>query len=339
MNRAPENTYTVYYNPYMFGAGVYSTLRTSKVINCVIANNEARVLNWNTPNPASTVVIRGGGMANENGGQIINNTIVNNRAVVLDPLGNVLNTASSAGQGAGLYVQNGNLATNYDSYIVNNVFWGNTAPGTSSAYQSVRLTVNTTNVTPQPLVEYSNNITPQAISISATTAPFYVETNKYADIASTNEGTGNVPLFKSPATFAGAVWGISPASADSLNIIKTSNWSVQVNSYLLNKGTTLFNAPITDLCGNARHVSTPTVGAYEGLYFSTKTPAFKKKDQAYRSENTIFNLEAGDKVTIYDVGGRVMESFVAIYNTQKFSSKGFVIIAVKSENGATYSFK
>lgn len=339
MNRAPENTYTVYYNPYLFGAGIYSTLRTSKVVNCVIANNEARVLNWNTANPASTVVIRGGGMANENGGQIINNTIVNNRAVVLDQSGNVLTTATSAGQGAGLYVQNGSSSTTYDNYVVNNVFWGNAAPGTSSAYQNVRLTVNTTNATPQPLVQYSNNITPQAISISATTAPFYAEASKYIDLASTNDGAGNTPLFKSPATFTGAVWGATPASTDSLNSIKTSNWSIQPNSYLLNKGTTLHAAPTTDISGLSRNASTPSVGAYEGLNFSTSNPALKKKDKAYRIKNQLFNLEIGDKVTVFDTSGRRLESFVATKNTENFHSKGFVIIAINPESGIKYSLK
>ena len=340
MNRAPENSYTVYLNPYMFGAGVYSTLRTSKVINCVIANNEARVLNWNTVNPASTVVIRGGGMANENGGQIINNTVVNNRASVLDQAGNVVATASSAGQGAGLFVQNGSTATTYDNYVVNNVFWGNAAPGTSAAYQNVRLTVNITNVTPQPLLQYANNITPQAISTSATTAPYYAEANKYIDLAVLNNAASNAPLFKTPSTFAGAVWGTTAqTSLDSLNSIASANWSVQPTSYMLTKGTTLYASPTIDMLGNTRNATHPTVGAYEGLNFSTNNPTIKKKDKVYRIKNQLYNLEIGDKVTVFDTSGRKLESFVAQGNTATIHTKGFVFIAINPTSGTQYSLK
>jgi hypothetical protein len=342
MNRAPENTYTVYYNPYMFGAGVYSTLRTSKVINCVIANNEARVFNWNTANAASTVVIRGGGMANENGGQIINNTIVNNRAVVIDLAGNVLATASSAGQGAGLFVQNGSVSTSYDDYVINNVFWGNTAPGTSASYQSVRLTVNTTNVTPQPLMQYSNNITPQAISISATTSPYYAEAYKYVDLAVANAAASKAALFKSPTSFAGAVWGtVTQASLDSLSSINTANWSVLPGSYFIAKGTILYSSPSTDISGTPRDINTPSVGAYEGLNYTLPTfiTTLEQQTKVFRSANRLYNLEIGDMITIYDASGRKLEWFAAQANTAIFASKGFVIINVLRKNGERYCIR
>ncbi|MEI7503907.1 MAG: hypothetical protein WCJ61_11540, partial [Paludibacter sp.] len=342
MNRAPENTYTVYLNPYLFGAGVYSTLRTSKVSNCLIANNEARVFNWNTINAASTVVIRGGGISNENGGQIINNTIVNNRSVVLDLSGNVLATASSAGQGAGLFVQNGNTTTSYDNNIVNNVFWGNTAPGTSSTYQSVRLVVNVTLVTVQPLIQYSNNITPQAISTSATTTSFYAEANKYVDLAVTNDAASKAAQFKMPSSFAGAVWGnVAQASLDSLTSINTANWSVKSSSYCIGKGTILYSSPVTDLLGTIRDINVPTVGAYEGLNYTQPTfiNSLEKQTTPYRSENRLFNLEIGDMITIFDVSGRKLESFVAQGNTAIYKTKGFVIINVQSKAGIRYCLK
>jgi len=194
-------------------------------------------------------------------------------------------------------------------------------------------------VTPQPLVQYSNNITPQAISISATTAPYYAETSKYTDMASTNDGAGNVPLFKSPATFTGAVWGATPASADSLNSIKTANWSIQPNSYLLTKGTTQYAAPTTDISGISRNATNPAVGAYEGLYFSTKTPDIKKKDSAYRCKDLIYNLEKGDRVTVFDTTGRRLESFVATKNTEEFQSMGNVIILIQCQSGDLYTLK
>jgi hypothetical protein len=340
MNRAPENTYTVYYNPYMFGAGVYSTLRTSQIINCVIANNEARVLNWNTTNTPSTVVIRGGGLANENGGTIINNSIVNNRATVLDLSGNVLTTAGSAGQGAGLFIQNGNASTSYDNYVVNNVFWGNTAPGTSSSYQSVRLTVNTTAASPQPLVQYSNNITTEAISISATTSPYYAESNKYIDLAASNSAASKAALFKNPTTFSGAVWGnITQVSTDSLSAIAKANWSVQSGSYLLAKGTTSYNAPTTDMVGTSRNAN-PTLGAYEGLIYNASTAVNElNKSVIYRSGNTLYNLEAGDIISIFDCCGRKLESFKSSENTANYKSNGFVIIEIKRKSGERLCIK
>ncbi|MFZ4456861.1 MAG: hypothetical protein ACOYOT_11645 [Bacteroidales bacterium] len=341
MNRAPENTYTVYYNPYLFGAGVYSTLRTSKVANCVIANNEARVINWNTTTQpsASTVVIRGGGFANENGGVIINNTIVNNRAVVNDLSGNVVTNAGSAGQGAGLFIQNGSTATSYDNYVVNNVFWGNSAPGTSSAYQSVRLTVNTTaSITPQQLVQYSNNITTEAISISATTAPFYAESNKFIDLAASNSALSKAPQFKTPSAFAGAIWG---TSADSLKSITMSNWSIASSSYCIAKGTKNFSAPATDISGATRDAASPTVGAYEALIYTTPTAlnSLQKSKQVYRSGNRIFNLNFGDKIAVYDVSGRCLESIVATSNIATFTSKGFVIISIRQLSGNQFCIK
>jgi hypothetical protein len=342
MNRAPENTYPVSLNPYMFGAGIYSTLRTSKVSNCLIANNEARVFNWNTVNVASTIVIRGGGIANENGGQIINNTIVNNRATVLDLAGNVVATASSAGQGAGLFVQNSNTATSYDNYVINNVFWGNSAPGTSITYQSVRLTVNVTNVTPQPLIQYANNITPQAISISATTAPYYAEANKYIDLAAINTAATNASQFKMPSSFAGAVWGnVAQASLDSLSSITKGNWSILSGSYLIAKGTVLFNTPSTDISGAGRDMNSPSVGAYEALIYSTPTSIneLKKSDLVYRCENKLFNLEKGDMITVFDVSGRKIESFLNKENTASLKSKGFVIINIQRKNGERYCIK
>jgi hypothetical protein len=342
MNRAPENTYAVSLNPYLFGAGIYSTLRTSKVSNCVIANNEARVFNWNTANAASTIVIRGGGIANENGGQIINNTIVNNRATVLDLAGNVVATASSAGQGAGLFVQNSNTATTYDNYVINNVFWGNSAPGTSSSYQSVRLTVNITNVTPQPLVQYSNNITPQAISISATTAPYYAEANKYIDLAALNSATTNAAQFKTTSSFAGAVWGnVAQASLDSLSSIVKSNWSVLPGSYLVGKGTQLFNTPSTDISGAARNLNSPSVGAYEALIYTTPTSIkeLKNTNAVYRFQNNLFNLEKGDIITVFDASGRKLESFVSQESTASLRSKGFIIINIQRKNGERYCIK
>jgi len=340
MNRVPENTYTVYYNPYMFGAGAYSTLRTSQIINCVIANNEARVLNWNTANTPSTVVIRGGGLANENGGTIINNTIVNNRATVFDLSGNVLTTASSAGQGAGLFIQNGNASTSYDNYVVNNVFWGNTAPGTSSSYQSVRLTVNTSAVTPQPLVQYSNNVTTEAISISATTSPYYAETNKYIDLATSNAAATKVALFKNPTTFSGAVWGnITQASADSLSAIAKANWSVQSGSYLLAKGTTSYNAPTIDIVGISRSAN-PTLGAYEGLIYNASTAVNELNQPViYRSGNTLYNLEAGDAISIFDCCGRKLEAFTSSGNTAKIKSTGFVIIEINRNSSVRFCLK
>jgi len=332
MNRAPENTYTVYYNPYLFGAGVYATLRTSRVVNCVIANNEARVLNWNPINPASTVVIRGGGMANENGGMLLNNTVVNNRAIVLDLSGNVLTTASGAGQGAGLFAQNGAAATSYDCYVVNNVFWGNSAPGTSSSYQSVRLTVNTTAVTPQPLVQFANNLTTEAISISAITAPYYAEANKVVDLAAFNTATVKAALFQMPSSFAGAVWGTSTqTSTDSLASISKSNWNVLSGSYLQAKGTSSYSAPTKDITGATRN-ATPTAGAYEGTV-SISIPTWKQPT-VYCYKNSLFNLNAGDILIVYDLCGRRLESIISTGTSATFSSKPPVLITVQPKSGS-----
>ena len=237
------NTYTKYYNPYLYGTGIYMMNKTAKVINCVVNNNETKVINWDVVNytsaQLSSIVVRGVGISAENGGSIMNCTVTNNRVVIKDFSGNNL-AAGSAGQGVGIYLQNSNSATNNEGYVVNNVVWGNSAPGISatSSDQQMRLGINVTTSSTPPFFGFYNNVTPIAATNASTAASgFYANGNNLINLAASNTTTGTGTFFQSPSSFAGAIWGGNAAtSVDSLASISKSNWSIQTGSYLIGKG-------------------------------------------------------------------------------------------------------
>ena len=350
MIRPVGNVNPVYYNPYLFAAGVYLYSRSAKVANCAVFNNEVRVINWNsvkfTSAQLASIVIRGVGVASENGGSIVNCTVTNNRATVKDSLGNFISTgASAAGQGVGIYMQNGSTATNYDAYLTNTVAWGNTSTHTGVGDQQIRLIINTTStVTPAPYFTYTNNITPATVTnlVTSPTA-YFVAAGQLLDLAASNVAVSKASQFKTPSTFAGAVWGSSSQSSlDSLAIIAKGNWSPLSSSYLIGKGAVSNGATTVDIAGNVRG-SVPTVGAYETLNYSTAVLTSEvpidNKSSIYRLGNKIYNLEAGDLITVYDASGRKLESFVAVGNTDVFKSTGFVIINVHQKNGICVCLK
>ena len=338
------NTNTVKYNPYLFAAGIYLYNKTAKAINCVVNNNEVRVINWDMVNHSAdlnSITVRGVGINAENGGSIINCTIVNNTSSVKDLNGNFVLTAANAGQGVGIYQKSQNSAsTNNEGYVVNTVAWGNYAPGAPASSQQVYLSTATSAAAATPFFGYYNNLTPAAFSgLVSPNTTYFMASNQLINLAATNTTASTGPFFQSPSTFVGAVWGGSAStSADSLASITKSNWSIQSGSYLIAKGTATFtaagsttlSAPLTDLQGNSRSITTPSVGAYESQYFTdVKTIPASNSVAVYRSGNMLFNLEKEDQVNIFDATGRKLESFAAVKNSVSFKSKGFVIVTVQ----------
>lgn len=343
MIRPAGNSNTLYYNPYLYGAGIYMYTRTAKVSNCAVYNNEIRVVNWDSINYTKTqlgsMVVRGVGISAENGGSIINSTITNNKFSIKHLTGEfIIKNASSGGQGVGVYLKNSSAATNYDAYITNTVAWGNYSSHTAAADQQIRLDINTTStVTPAPYFAYSNNITSTAVTnLSATNSLYFVAGGQLIDLAASNTAALKAPQFKTPTTdMMGAVWGTSVQSLDSLAKITKANWSLLSNSYLIGKGTTTNGASTADITGALRN-SVPSVGAYEGLNFSvisnTDVPA-ENSTRIHRNGNTIYHLEMGDVVTVFDLSGSKLESFVATASIANFKSTGFVIIYVQQKSG------
>ncbi len=349
------NTNTVKYNPYLYAAGIYLYNKTAKAINCVVNNNEVRVINWDMVSHSAdlnSIVVRGVGINAENGGSIINCTIVNNAASVKDLNGNFVLTAASAGQGVGIYQKSQNSAsTNNEGYLVNTVVWGNYAPGVSASSQQVYLSTATSAAAATPYFAYYNNLTPASITglVSPNTA-YFVASNQLSNLSATNTTASTGPFFYKSTTFVGAVWGtVAQASSDSLKLLTTANWSIQSGSYLLGKGTTSYSAagsttlsaPSTDLLGNSRSGSTPSAGAFESQYFTALSTVniSDSYNRVYRAGNELYNLEVGDKVTVFDACGRKLQSVVANSNQTRISSRGFVIISVQHLNGETESLK
>ena len=350
------NTNTVKYNPYLYAAGIYLFNKTAKAINCVVYNNEVRVINWDMVNHSadlSSITVRGVGINAENGGSIINCTVVNNAASVKDLNGNFVLTATNAGQGVGIYQKSQNsAATNNEGYLVNTVAWGNYSPGVSASSKQVYLSTATSAATSTPYFVYYNNLTPGSFTgfVSPNTA-YFVASNHLTNLSATNITGSTGPFFLYPSTFAGAVWGpLTQASSDSLKLITKANWTLQNGSYLIGKGTISYSAagsttlltPTLDLVGSNRSANAPTVGAYETQYWSSPTSflnPINKKNNVYRSENELFNLTIGDKVTVYDACGRKLQALKASTNQLQLSSNGFFIVSVQHPNGETESVK
>ena len=336
------NTNTVKYNPYLYAAGIYLYNKTAKAINCVVNNNEVRVINWDMVSHStdlSSITVRGVGINAENGGSIINCTVVNNAASVKDLNGSFILTAGNAGQGVGIYQKSQNSAsTNNEGYLVNSVFWGNYAPGVSASSQQVYLSTATAAAAATPYFAYYNNLTPATFTgfVSPNTA-YFVASNQLTNLSATNTTASTGPFFVKPSTIIGAVWGtVAQSSTDSLTSITKANWTIQSGSYLIAKGTisyaaagsTTLNTPTLDLIGTTRSANAPTVGAYETQSWISPSDVNKISDSGkyvYRCGTILFNLEVGDKVKIYDTSGRKLESLTAYGNSTAFSSKGFVI--------------
>lgn len=350
------NTNTVKYNPYLYAAGIYLYNKTAKAINCVVNNNEVRVINWDMTNHSgdlNSIVVRGAGINAENGGSIINCTVVNNAASVKDLNGNFVLTAASAGQGVGIYQKSQNSAsTNNEGYLVNTVAWGNYAPGVSASSQQIYLSTATAAAAATPLFDYYNNVTPASVSgfVSPNTA-FFVASGQLTNLSATNGTAGTGPLFLYPSTFAGAVWGtVAQASADSLKSITKANWTIQSGSYLSGKGTISYTAagsislltPTLDLIGISRSANAPSVGAFESQNWTSPTGLTGLWDsgrKVYRSENELFNLTIGDRITVFDACGRKLQVLNASTNQLQLSSNGFVIISVQHPNGEIENIK
>ena len=345
------NTNTVKYNPYLYAAGIYLYNKTAKAINCVVCNNEVRVLNWDMVNHSAdlnSITVRGVGINAENGGSIINCTIVNNAASVKDLNGNFVLTAANAGQGVGIYQKSQNSATtNNEGYLVNTVLWGNYAPGVSASSQQVFLSTASSAATSTPYFAYYNNLTSTSFSgfVSPNTA-YFVASNQLTNLSTTNTTTSTGPLFLYPSSFVGAVWGGNAAtSADSLKSITSANWTIQSGSYLLGKGAISYTAagsttlitPTLDFMGTTRSAIAPSVGAYESLLWTNPATSVSKLSgdtkSVYRSGNRLFNLQVGDKVKVFDATGRNLESFDVQGNTVAYVSKGFVIITIHGKSG------
>ena len=357
MIRPAGNTNAVYYNPYLYGTGIYLMYKSAKAINCLVYNNEARVLNWDAVNyttvQLNTIVIRGVGISAENGGAVINCTVVNNKACVKDLNGNTL-SPGSGGQGVGIYLKSSNSATNNnEAYMINNVAWGNVALGTSASDQHIRLDISASVGTATPIYTFYNNVTPAAATnaTTATSAYFLNNGTNLSTLSATNTTASTGPFFLYPSTFAGAVWGnVVQASADSLKSITKANWTIQSGSYLMGKGTISYTAagstslltPTLDLIGTTRNLNSPSVGAYESQSWTSPTGLAGLLDTSksvYRSGNELFNLTAGDKVTVYDACGRKLQALKASTNQLQLSFNGFVIISVQHPNGETESVK
>ena len=357
MIRPAGNTYTVYYNPYLYGTGIYLMYKSAKAINCLVYNNETRVLNWDAVNYTSTqlnsIVIRGVGISAENGGSVINCTVVNNKACVKDLNGNTL-SPGSGGQGVGIYLKSNNSATNNNEvYMINNVAWGNVALGTSASDQHIRLDISTSAGTATPIYTFYNNVTPSAATNASTATSAYFLNNgtNLATLSATNTTASTGPFFMYPTTFAGAVWGkIAQASTDSLTSITKANWTIQSSSFLSGKGTISYTAagstsiltPTLDLIGITRSANAPTVGAFESQNWTSPTGlvgSWDSNKKVYRFGNELFNLTTGDKVTVYDACGRKLQVLRASTNQLQLSSNGFFIVSVQHPNGETESVK
>ena len=75
-----------------------------------------------------------------------------------------------------------------------------------------------------------------------------------------------------------------------------------------------------------------TAGAYEeSVSASIRT---SKQPTVYCFKNTLFNLEAGDVLTILDFSGRRLESIISSGNTATFKSKPPVLITVQPKSGS-----
>lgn len=347
-----SNTNTIKYNPYLYAAGIYLYNKTAKAINCLINNNEIRVVNWDMVNhlaDLSSITVRGAGINAENGGSIIHCTVVNNAVSVRDLSGNAVLTAANAGQGVGIYHKTSNSAsTNNEGYLVNTVAWGNYSPGVSAGSQQIYLSTATSASASAPLFVYNNNITSATVSgfISTNTA-FFSGSGQLTDLAGTNGDVAKSPKFFNPSTFSGAVWS---KAADSLAIVSKSNWTPQTGSYLLSKGTPVYatvvnattSAPSTDLNAGLRDGVHPTVGAFEALAWNDPTGTnipVMKPSKAYRVGNRIYNVEEGDRIILYDALGRKLEQINVTQSPVSHQQKGFVIITVETKSGLRYSIK
>ena len=357
MIRPAGNTYTVYFNPYLYGTGIYLMYKSAKAINCLVYNNETRVLNWDAVNyttaQLNSIVVRGVGISAENGGSVINCTVVNNKASVKDLNGNTL-SPGSGGQGVGIYLKSNNSATNNNEvYMINNVAWGNVAQGTSASDQHIRLDISTSAGTGTPIYTFYNNVTPAVATNASTATSAYFLNNgtNLINLSATNTTAGTGPLFLYPSSFAGAVWGtLTQASTDSLKSITKANWTIQNGSYLSGKGTISYTAagstilltPTLDLVGTTRSANAPTVGAFESQNWTSPTGlagSWDSNRKVFRFGNELYNLSVGDKVTVYDACGRKIQVLSASNNQLKISSNGFVIISVQHPNGETESIK
>jgi len=282
---------------YIDPSGVADTYTT--VSNCLIHNNEIEMkTNASFPTlTASLVCINNTANGKDS---VINNTIANNKGI----------NVKTAGLGIVLV----NTAENT---VLNNAIWNNQV---GDVQNNIFISGAMTNFS--AVSSFKNNMYSGGVAGLEENGTNIV--NNLSDLSSGNSGA-NAPLFKQPSSAIGITTDFSA---------ETSNWRLNVGSYLIGKGVT--TKSLTDKDG-VPFLSPRSVGAFE-YSVNTGVQAPKNKLEFIYAKNGSIVSKVQGRILVINIDGKIIKNENVVEGQSLPLTKGIYIIRMTTSSD-TYTGK
>ena len=282
----------------LYGAASGSTYLS----NCLIYNNEAVYVPGTATGVTSTltsgcIVGVSGLSTNYSSNYIINCTIANNK------------TTNVAYGGAFLY--NNNAIVNY---FENNALWNNQL--STAVIKNLGINSNITSGRVGYNVMNKGNNGGYAVALAL---------NNTFDLNVTNADSLTSPRFKLPTTLVGC--NRVAGSADSVSIAQ-ADWRLNINSYLIGKGTP--TSILIDKAGNP-FANQPTAGAYEYVSSNAVIPVNQNVSNIANIQNAQIISKQQGKLQIFNMNGSVVWNGNVMNEQKIILPAGYYLLRLTSE--------
>ncbi|HBY53538.1 MAG TPA: hypothetical protein DEH15_13990 [Marinilabiliales bacterium] len=262
------------------------------VSNCLIHNNEIEMItNASFPTTSASLVCINNTASGKD--SVINNTIANNKGINVKT--------------AGLSMI---IATTSENVVLNNALWNNQV---GDVQNNIIIAGGIANLS--AVSSFKSNINSGGVSGLEENGTNIV--NNLSDLSSGNTGA-NAPLFKNPSSAIGITTDFSA---------ETSNWRINLGSYLIGKGVATTSLKDKD---GMPFLSPRSVGAFE-YYLNSGVQGQKNTNEfVFASNGALFSKVEG-RIQVIGIDGKTMKNEIVAAGQSLRLPSGIYIVSLTTD--------